>query len=238
MSRMSLDEDHREALERAFFLKSEGIGWDEIIPMLRKEGILESPGEAYDPLTLDSWYDTPDEHTQDSRNAAEGDLDEDLVPEGHEDDTEDSLIVSLNTLELLSLSSEISSAEVEVPAEDDGKHDPMALLAIMVRDMESRLTTSIDQRIRAALYSVSSDQTRDPSCFPPHPPKHGKAGKKYAGEKRDLRVRIDRNLFTLLRNEAKNHHGGNMSQCLDAVLWRYFDQPDLSFQQSASKRED
>lgn len=122
-------------------------------------------------------------------------------------------------------------------AEDDRMQDPMARLAIMVRDMESRLAALLDERIRAALSPVSCEETRDSSCFPPYPPKLGKAGKKFAGDKRDLRVRIDRNLFTLLKKEAEDRHGGNMSQCLDAVLWRYYDQPDLSFQQSGSKQE-
>jgi hypothetical protein len=62
------------------------------------------------------------------------------------------------------------------------------------------------------------------------PPEPRKTGRKYVGSKFDLRVRIDSNLFQLLEQDARENHGRNLSKALDAILWRHYGKPRLSFE--------
>jgi len=107
----------------------------------------------------------------------------------------------------------------------------------MLHDLETKLTNLIDQRITEALAGVEPKVVTVANLdIPPMPPKdaEGKggkvSGKKFAGTKADLRARIDSKLFDLLEGEAKTYFSGNMSRCLDAVLWRYYQKPKLSFE--------
>ena len=92
-------------------------------------------------------------------------------------------------------------------------------VAAMLADLEERLTELIDRRIDEALTSFEPRATTvDNVDMPPLPPKIGESGKKFAGDKADVRARIDTNLFDLLEDEAQTHFSGNMSRCLDAVF--------------------
>jgi hypothetical protein len=62
------------------------------------------------------------------------------------------------------------------------------------------------------------------------PPLPKKAGRKYLGSKQDLRVRVDKNLYELLLDHARAEFGGNASAALDAVLWTFYNRPQLSFE--------
>ena len=68
------------------------------------------------------------------------------------------------------------------------------------------------------------DVTRDEPGIGP------RRGKNYAGVKFNLRPRIDMVLADLLYKEAVGHYGGNMSRCLDVILWRHFNRPRLSWE--------
>jgi hypothetical protein len=104
-------------------------------------------------------------------------------------------------------------------------------LESMLQALELRLTTLIDHRIKETIASTSKAVIVDNLDMPPVPPKVGDAGKRFAGSKADLRARVDLNLFKLLEGEAREHFSGNMSRCLDALLWRYYDRPKLSFEE-------
>lgn len=65
---------------------------------------------------------------------------------------------------------------------------------------------------------------------PPKPKRGGVYGKKLQGRKYDLRARTDAELFRLLSEKAQAEFDGNISACLDSILWVYFDRPPLSFQ--------
>ena len=65
-----------------------------------------------------------------------------------------------------------------------------------------------------------------------------RTGHKLPGTKKDLRARMDINLFQLFEAEAKAEHQGNLSRMLDQVIWTYFNRPRLSFELEESKSED
>ncbi|MGO9120489.1 MAG: hypothetical protein ACLQPD_23105 [Desulfomonilaceae bacterium] len=98
----------------------------------------------------------------------------------------------------------------------------------MLKEQEAKLTRLIDEKIQAALGKRPADMTAGEKNDPPLPPK---SGKKFAGAKGDLRVRIDSNLLGLLESDCNRHYNGNMSRCLDAILWRYYREPALSFEE-------
>jgi hypothetical protein len=108
------------------------------------------------------------------------------------------------------------------------------MISIMLQELEKRLTKTIEDRMECAVetrlteflrskYSTPEDSERDE---PPLPPRKGK---KFLGEKKDLRGRIDTNLWELFHQEC-NKYNGNVSQTLDTILWRYFGKPKLSFE--------
>lgn len=100
----------------------------------------------------------------------------------------------------------------------------------MLEAMEARLMQTIEARISAAMAGTTQAAKVDNYDMPPMPPKIGAAGKQFAGRKSDLRARVDSELMKLLESQAREHFSGNMSRCLDAVLWHYFNKPRLSFE--------
>jgi hypothetical protein len=105
----------------------------------------------------------------------------------------------------------------------------MSQVRSLLEEQEEKLTRLIDEKIQAALGRRPSDMTAGEANDPPLPPK---TGKKSAGAKWDLRVRIDSNLLDLLESDCQRRYNGNMSRCLDAILWRYYGQPALSFEEA------
>ncbi|MEW6137826.1 MAG: hypothetical protein AB1733_06275 [Thermodesulfobacteriota bacterium] len=120
--------------------------------------------------------------------------------------------------------------QANVRQESDDKYDNVDKREVesMLQSLEARLTTLIEKRFSEAV--TAQGVTVDKVDMPPVPPKVGEAGKKFAGSKSDLRARVDSNLFERLESEAQAHFSGNMSRCLDVVLWRYFGKPRLSFE--------
>lgn len=109
-------------------------------------------------------------------------------------------------------------------------NDVMAVreeLLSMMTAMETRLTTMLEERITAALTGTpAKDVILD------EPPRPAKEGKKFKNRKvANLRGLIDASLYALLEKDAKDHYGENMSRTLEAVLWRYYCKPRLSFQE-------
>jgi hypothetical protein len=110
-------------------------------------------------------------------------------------------------------------------------------LTRMMEDMESRLMQAIDEKLSTSEIEERKGVMVDIFDNPPLPPKIGPAGKRYAGDKADIRARVDMKLFKLLEDEAKIYFGGNVSRALDAVLWRYYQKPCLSFEPSEASDE-
>jgi hypothetical protein len=107
----------------------------------------------------------------------------------------------------------------------------------MLRGIGERFT-SMEERVEAlstvpqagtaaeAVNLVMIDMSQDP----PLPGKAGPAGKKLLGSKEDLRARVDSELFKLLDADCRSKYGGNLSRALDAVLWKFYQKPKLSFE--------
>lgn len=116
----------------------------------------------------------------------------------------------------------------------------------MLENLEAKLAGTMEQRIREAVGGagkrdkvdhVDNADNLDKVDVPPLPPKDApnpqtgeKSGRKFRGSKSDLRVRIDSELSKLVEADATEHFSGNLSRCLDAILWRYYGRPLLSFQ--------
>ena len=92
--------------------------------------------------------------------------------------------------------------------------DQLSLLQQRVQSLELATKTQVESKV-------------DGLELPPLPKK---AGRKYLGSKQDLRVRIDSNLHKLLLDHARTEFGGNASAALDAVLWTFYNRPQLSFE--------
>ncbi len=108
------------------------------------------------------------------------------------------------------------------------------MISIMLQELERRLTKTIEDRLECAVETrlteilktkpgITDAGDRDE---PPLPPKKGK---KFLGEKRDIRGRIDANLWDMFQRECIKYNG-NVSKTLDTILWRYFGKPRLSFE--------
>jgi hypothetical protein len=93
--------------------------------------------------------------------------------------------------------------------------------------LEQRLREYVDQRIEAMNQTTAQVDKVD---VPPQPPKLGPSGKKLKGKKENIRALIDAELWKLFDSECREHHAGNQSRALDAILWRYFNRPRLSFE--------
>ena len=108
------------------------------------------------------------------------------------------------------------------------------MISIMLQDLERRLTQTIEDRMECAVETRLTELLKSKHGVvdgpdldePPLPPK---SGKKYLGEKRDIRGRIDANLWELFQQECRKYNG-NVSKTLDTILWRYFGKPRLSFE--------
>jgi hypothetical protein len=114
-------------------------------------------------------------------------------------------------------------------------HQP-AIIANL--DHETRLKT-LEDRLQAiavkldnlaSIPNIANIANVDQKADPPLPKRGGPSGKRLPGEKRDVRARIDRNLYALLEKDCKQRYGGNWSHTLDAVLWRAYGKPCLSFE--------
>lgn len=92
---------------------------------------------------------------------------------------------------------------------------------------------TIPERIEALEARVDVIESRLTGASNDRPPEPPKTGRKYEGEKFNLRVRIDANLFELLKIDAERHAGNNLSKMLDSILWQHYGKPRLSFEESA-----
>jgi hypothetical protein len=106
-------------------------------------------------------------------------------------------------------------------------------LARVISEMESRLTalvrSAVHKGIRSALDErfSSSGQTENEEC----PEPSGKA----AGQTMELMVNIDKSLFDLFQTESKAAYDGDASKTMNAVLWRYYGKPKLSFERQRNR---
>jgi len=119
----------------------------------------------------------------------------------------------------------------QVPAAPPVERDePLSIDKVdrLMHSIMQRVERLIDEKIQAALGARRAVASVSREDDPPSPPK---TGKRLHGEKKDLRARIDRNLMNLLEVDCQTHYSGNMSKCLDAILWRYYDKPRLSFEE-------
>jgi hypothetical protein len=111
----------------------------------------------------------------------------------------------------------------------------------LVRELNAgmdRRLAEIEERIMQRVAAIETER-QEPTALetvvdgledPPLPPK---TGKKQHGDKGDIRARIDSELLKLLDTECTARYGGNMSRTLDAILWRYYGRPRLSFELAA-----
>lgn len=105
----------------------------------------------------------------------------------------------------------------------------MDKILILMTESEARLVEFVEKKIEDALQSRAGDIRGHGRKGPPAPPRTGRYGKKFAGSKGDIRVRVDRVLWTLFQEEISRHNG-NASAAMDTILWHYFGKPSLSFQ--------
>ena len=90
------------------------------------------------------------------------------------------------------------------------------------------------QEIRSLIHEILETQSKLSALDtmrvgePPLHPRKSRASK--GRQSFDLRVRIDKALYDLLVDMALKHHGGNLSRCLDVVLWQYFNKPPMSWE--------
>lgn len=99
-----------------------------------------------------------------------------------------------------------------------------------LEQLENRLIRLIDEKFCKRLQESGEAQDLD---IPPMPPVE--YGKKYRGEKLDIRAIVDRNLKIRLEEYAREHFAGNVSRSLDVILWNFFDKPKLSFQEKENE---
>jgi len=83
----------------------------------------------------------------------------------------------------------------------------------------------LEERIRAAHAGpgVEGDMLDDP-------PRPAREGKKFKDRETEyLRCLIDKKLYERVEKDA-GHYGGNISRTVDAILWRYYNRPRLSYE--------
>lgn len=105
----------------------------------------------------------------------------------------------------------------------------MDKVLVLMTELEARLTQFVDEKIVAALETRTGGPDPDMPASPPPRPKTGPSGKRLAGSKCDVRVRVDKVLWDLFQQEVIRHNG-NASAAMDTILWNYFGRPPLSFQ--------
>jgi hypothetical protein len=99
-----------------------------------------------------------------------------------------------------------------------------------IREMEARLVTLVRSAVQTAVQSAFANQfsskrrSEDEEC--PQPTRRA------IGETMELRVRVDKILFDLFQTECAAAHHGDASKTMNAVLWRYYGRPRLSFERS------
>jgi hypothetical protein len=103
----------------------------------------------------------------------------------------------------------------------------------MLEALETRLRVLIEKELGAAKLEPCISAVFPEVEEPPLPPK---TGKKYAGTKADIRVRVDENLGKLFEADVNQRFGGNASRCMDAILWNYYGKPALSFESERSEK--
>ena len=205
-----MTEAQLEALAYAFKLKEDLLLWSEIVEKVNARGFVNSGGQPY---------------TEDALIYSYHQFKKGKLPKF------DRYIARLKTE---SKRDKQPSATDNPGAQEGGTLSPDTLTRQetiqMMQQLETRLTTMIDTKLKAAMEASGPRMSLDKEA-PPLPPKGGEYGRKFEGQKDDLRARIDSVLFRLLDRECNRDFNGNMSRCMDAVLWRYFGKPKLSFEE-------
>lgn len=88
---------------------------------------------------------------------------------------------------------------------------------------------SLMDSLRAEILGLIRSQPEIAGAKDAAKPKIPKIGRKYAGLKADVRALIDLALHDLLIADARTNHNGNVSSCLDKILWNFYGHPALSF---------
>ena len=104
----------------------------------------------------------------------------------------------------------------------------MTKVAARLDALEARLTTSLVNRIRN--FMETQNHSAGSSFKDEDPPVPQRLGRRYRPRKAYIHVKIDKNLFEILERESRANHEGNISRTLDAILWRYYGKPKLSFE--------
>ncbi len=99
----------------------------------------------------------------------------------------------------------------------------------MLEGLETRLRELIETRLEAEKPEPKIALPLTTTEEPPLPPKEGK---KFKGNKADIRVRVDENLGKMFEADVNRRFGGNASRAMDALLWNFYGKPLLSFETS------
>jgi hypothetical protein len=105
-----------------------------------------------------------------------------------------------------------------------------ALLYGEMLKMEARILEFVESRLTAAPLPSQEMKSTPPVDGLDEPPAPKKTGKKLLGTRKHLHGLVDSKLSEKLNDWAEEHHGGNLSQALTVILWRFFDRPLLSYQ--------
>lgn len=136
----------------------------------------------------------------------------------------------------------VRNVAIEEPEAEGGSVDNAAIVATV--DRIARNLAELTQRMTAIEQRVDEMSSRKPTsdteatnnlvmvdirAVPPVPGKTGKAGKKHRGGRGHVHGNVDQVIYNLFEAEVAQH-SGNRSKALNAILWRYFDKPRLSFE--------
>ncbi len=108
-------------------------------------------------------------------------------------------------------------------------------LETLVHDLETRLTGLVQSLVHTAMQEAgiaqgeASVELDREECPVARKTKAAAEGKSVA-----LRARIDLNLFELFDADCRSKYQGNASQAMNAILWRHYGKPVLSFESGAS----
>ncbi|MBI5572608.1 MAG: hypothetical protein HY914_21875 [Desulfomonile tiedjei] len=139
----------------------------------------------------------------------------------------------LDTSELIDTlkSAQDRIAETRSTAEPDGtplEEAIMAKVTARIEVLEARLTTSLVNKIR--IFMETQNRSAADSFKDEDPPVPQRLGRRFRPKKTYIHAKIDKNLFEILDRESRAKHEGNISRALDAILWRYYGKPKLSFE--------
>ncbi len=199
-----MKDDRERAFRRARELRSQGFSWPQISDQLKREGFFDTTGKPFNPDSLRIAVSRRRKITIDMVDKSD----------------------NYDVMTIDKVDSPQCGPAPEIITKDE--------VIGMLKELETKVTNLIDLKIQAALEAEQVDVKPVKHDDPPLPPKVGKAGKKFAGTKMDLRARIDAVLQTLLEADCTRNYRGNMSRCLDAILWRYYGKPKLSFEEEKS----